>query len=114
MKKNIIEGAPEDLLIILTKHTIDIFLREDNSADLIGLYVFYYYTAKWQRTNQPKCTDEYVMNGLSWGDIRFKRAKDKLVKLGLITQVHQRAEGRIIGWYIKLNFIFKDETVKKL
>lgn len=114
MNKNIIGGSPEDLLVILTKHTLDVFLREDNSSDLIGLYVFYYYTAKWQRTNQPKVTDGYVMNGLSWGKKRLKMAKQKLLKFGLITQVQARKDNKIEGWYIRLNFIMKNENVKKL
>lgn len=114
MNKNIIAGSPEDLLVILTKQTLDVFLREDNSSDLIGLYVFYYYTAKWQKTNQPQCTDHYVMNGLSWGKKRLIFTKKKLIKLGLISQIHARNTGKFEGWYIRLNYIFKAETVKGL
>ena len=41
MENNFIENE----LIILSKQTIDLFLKQDNSADLISLYTFYYYTA---------------------------------------------------------------------
>ena len=43
-----------DGLLILNKITIDKLFQLENSADCIALYVFYYKTAKWQKTNQPK------------------------------------------------------------
>ena len=43
--------------IILSKALIDSLLKLDNPTDYIGLYAFYYYTAKWQRTNKPKATN---------------------------------------------------------
>ena len=49
MQQNFIENQ----LVILTKQTLDVFLRQENAAELIALYTFYYYTAKWQQTNQP-------------------------------------------------------------
>lgn len=52
----------ENSLVILTKQTLDIFLKQNNGADLIALYTFYYYTAKWQEANQIKCTTSSVKN----------------------------------------------------
>lgn len=46
----------ENNLVTLSKRTFDIFLKQENAADLIALYTFYYYTAKWQDSNQPKVT----------------------------------------------------------
>ena len=63
MKQNFIEHN----IIILSKQTLDLFLKQDNPADLIALYCFYYYTAKWQGTNQPKATTDYAAKGLKWG-----------------------------------------------
>lgn len=110
MEQNFIENE----LIILTKQTLDILLQEENCSDLISLYTFYYYTSKWQKTNQPYCTDSYCQKGLHWGYDKFIKAKKKLFELKLIEQVINRINGKFEGYYIKLNFIFKKETVKDI
>lgn len=103
----------ENDLVILSKGVIDVFLKEENGLDLIGLYTFYYYTAKWQKTNQIKATDTYVRKGLNIGKDRLKKAKDRLLELGLIAIITTRSRaGGIEGWYIKLNYLWKNETVK--
>jgi len=102
----------EDNLIILSKQTVDVFLKEKNPSDLIGLYTFYYYTAKWQKTNQIKCTTSYVAKGLNWTKERVIRNKKKLIEVGLVQDLKRKNEkGRIEGWYIKLNYVWKKETV---
>lgn len=102
MQQNFIENS----LIILTKQTMDKFLEYDNAAELIALYTFYYYTAKWQNTNQPKCTTEYVAKGLKWGSAKVRKIKKQLLEFGLIEDVSIRDEhSKIIGHYIKMNHI---------
>lgn len=97
--------------IVLSKPLLDILLKEENPADLIALYCFYYYTAKWQKTNQPKATDKYCMSGLKWGHERFYKTKEKLSKLNLIEKVCDKTiDKKIIGWYVKVNFIWKHDT----
>jgi hypothetical protein len=102
----------EDNICILSKQTMDLLLKQKNPSDLIGLYMFYYYTAKWQQTNQPKCTRPYVMKGLGWGVHKFQASKNKLTELGLISEIIQKNDkGVITGWYIKLNYLWsKDKT----
>jgi len=101
----------EDQLIILTKPILDLFLKHDNPSDLIALYTFYYYTAKWQKTNQPKCTDEYVQNGLHWSYGRLRKTKKILMELKLIEQIiNKNNNGKIQGYYIKIRYILKQET----
>jgi len=103
----------ENNIIILSKQTIDAFLDEEKPSDLIALYCFYYYTAKWQKTNQPKATTSYVENGLKWTKERVQINKKQLIKLGLINDIVKKSkEGKIIGWYIKLNYLWKNETIK--
>ena len=82
MEHNFIENQ----LVILTKQTLDIFLRQDNPSELIALYTFYYYTAKWQGTNQPKCTTSYVANGLHWSENKVRKVKKQLIEFGLIEE----------------------------
>jgi len=108
MEQNFIENE----LIILTKQTYDAFLKSDNPAELIALYSFYYYTAKWQKTNQPKCTTGYTANGLKWSESKLRKFKKELIDLGLIEDVAIRDErNKIAGHYIKLNYILKQSTL---
>lgn len=74
----------ENELIILTKQTLDIFLKQENPDELIALYTFYYYTAKWQATNQPKCTTDYTAGALNWNRNKVCRVKKQLINFGLI------------------------------
>ena len=106
----------EDSLIILTKPTIDRFLKEKNCAELMALYTFYYYTAKWQRTNQPRCTTSYVAKALHWKEDKVRRVKKQLADMGLVEDVQDRDKNtnKIIGHYVSVKFIFKQETEENI
>lgn len=100
--------------IVLSKHLLDTLLKEENPTDLISLYCFYYYTAKWQQTNRPKATDQYCMNGLKIGWDRFSRAKKQLIQLKLIEIIKiQNNKNQVSGWFIQVNFIWKKETINQ-
>ncbi len=101
----------EDNIVILSKQTIDLFLKQKNPADLIALYCFYYYTAKWQKTNQPRATISYVAEGLKWGKDKTRNNKQKLIKLGLVEDIRNtNAQGRVEGWYVKIKYLWKKEN----
>lgn len=100
-----------DDLLILNKMTIDTLFRLDNCADCIALYVFYYKTAKWQKTNTIKANDLYVKKSLKWGAEKIKRTKAILKEHGLIDIIQRRKEGKIEGWYIQVSYLV---TQKKL
>lgn len=104
----------ENNLIILTKQTLDIFLRQENPSELIALYTFYYYTAKWQQTNQIKCTSSYVAKALHWKVHKVLRVKKQLIEFGLIEEMRRvdPETKRVVGFYIKMNYIFKKETLE--
>lgn len=99
-----------DVLIIIPKAVFDKLLKQEHPSDLISLYSFYYYTAKWQKTNQPKATNKYCQQGLNIGQTRFLRAKATLLEIGLIENV--KIHGG--GWYIKLTYIIKKKTINKV
>jgi hypothetical protein len=104
----------EDNIIILSKQTIDMMLKQEHPSDLIGLYAFYYYTAKWQKTNIIKCSTNYVAEGLNWAKERVIKNKKVLLQLGLIENKKTKNEkGQITGWYIKLNYLWKKGTARK-
>lgn len=95
-----------DSLIIFNKITFDRFLKSETPADSIALYTFYYYTAKWQGTNQPKCTTAYVANGLKWSESRVRKAKKELLDIGLVEDITSKDEsGKIIGHFVKVNYL---------
>lgn len=102
----------ESKLLIISTFTVDKILKETNHpADCLALYNFYYYTAKWQETNQPKATTEYCAKGLGMSRDRVKQAKRELIKLNLIEDVTIRdAEQKITGWYIKVCYIWRETT----
>lgn len=104
----------ENQLVILTKQTLDIFLKQENPSELIALYTFYYYTAKWQATNQPKCTTDYVAKALHWNRNKVSKVKKQLLEFGLIEDVRtiDSKTKKVTGYYIKMNYIFNKETLK--
>lgn len=97
----------QDEPIVISKVTMDMFLAHELSSDLIALYAFYYYTAKWQKTNQPKCTTNYSAEGLGWTDARVRRSKSVLRGMGLIEDIQERgADGKMGDAYLKINFVW--------
>ena len=89
----------------ITKYTMDRLLKEKYSSELIALYAFYVYTANWQTTNQPKCTNNYVAKGLGWSVRKVARYSKILKEMGLIERITRYKNGRISGWYIKVNYV---------
>ena len=101
-----------DDLLIINKQTIDTLMRVDNCADCIALYVFYYKTAKWQKTNQIKANDEYVKKSLKWGRDKIVRTKKTLREHGLIDIIQERKDGKISGWYIKVSYLVQKRKME--
>jgi hypothetical protein len=98
----------EDEPIVLSKCLLDILLKQPNCSDLIALYTFYYYTAKWQKTNQPKSTADYTAQGMGWSIKRVKRCKKRLIEIGLIESiVSKNMEGKVSGHFVKINFVWQ-------
>lgn len=103
-----------DDLVILNKNIIETLIRLDKADDCIALYILYYRLAKWQKTNKIKATDEYVKKTLHWGKEKIIRTKDILKKCGLIEIIQQRNDNKIIGWFIKINYIVSENTTAKI
>lgn len=104
-----------DDLLILNKTTIDRLFQLDSCVDCIALYVFYYKTAKWQKTNTVKANDVYVRKCLKWGKNKLTKIKDVLKENGLINIVQRRNNGKIVGWYVEVAYLVaqkKTEDIK--
>lgn len=100
-----------DDLLIINKTTIDKLFALENSAECVALYVFYYKTSKWQKTNKIKANDEYVKKCLKWGYDKIRKTKQTLKENGLIEIIQDRKEGRICGWYIKVSYLVSKKTI---
>jgi len=101
--------------IVMSKGLLDTLLHQDRPADLIALYTFYYYTAKWQQTNQPKATTAYVAKGLRWSEEKVQSVKKPLLDLGLIEDITSKNDkGQITGHYIRVNFTWRRVRVRTL
>ena len=101
--------------LVISKSLIDLFRKEDNTGDLIALYTFYYYTAKWQCTNTARATTAYTAEGLDWTEARVKKNKKVLLDIGLIEDRQQRnSHNRITGHFVYVRFMWSDGKVKEL
>jgi len=90
--------------IVLSKQLLDALLKQSQPANLLSLYCFYYYTAKWQGTNQPRATIKYVAAGMGWGIDKVKAVRKRLKELGLIEDISTKdINGKIRGHYVKVN-----------
>ena len=99
--------------VIIPKAVYDLLLKQKEPLGLIGLYNFYYYTAIWQGTNQPKATVGYIVNGLKISATRVRRYKKVLVELGLIKEVIKRdKQHKIVGHFIKVQYLVSTLTSK--
>lgn len=94
-----------DELFVLNKHTIDTLFSLDKPEECITLYMFYYKTAKWQKTDIIRANDEYLRKTLKWGTNKIMRAKQTLKEHGLIEIVQRRKDNKIDGWFVKIHYI---------
>jgi hypothetical protein len=94
--------------VVTSKVTLDILLKQENPGDLIALYTFYYYTAKWQDTTKAKATTAYTAKGLQWSEPRVRRSKKKLIELQLVEDVRitDSKTGKVKGYYVQVKFIW--------
>ena len=103
-----------DDLLILNKITIDTLFKLDNCTDCISLYVFYYKTAKWQKTDTIKANDLYIQKSLKWGTKKIRETKKTLKENGLIDIVQRRKNNKIEGWYIRVSYLVSQKKTEDI
>ena len=96
----------------ITKETIDRLLKEDHVTDLIAVWIFYAYTARWQQSVCVYAVVSFVSKGLAMSKDRVHRARRTLKRLGLIEDapVH-RGRGKV-GWYVRVQHLARANGVK--
>jgi len=80
----------------------------------IALYTHLYYTARLQNNVQVLAKDTYLMKGLSIGQGVLKRVKSDLKKIGLIEYIQKHTNGRLEDVYIKVKYVWSNNTMEKL
>lgn len=93
-----------DNLLIINQETIERLFQEENKDTLV-LYMFYYKTAKWQKHNPIKASDDYSTKCLHWGEHKLKNAKKRLKEMELIAiEKRINKKQQVEGWYVKINY----------
>ena len=103
-----------DELLIVNKITIDKLFNLENCTDCIALYLFYYKTAKWQKTNTIKANDTYIKKSLKWGTDRIRKTKQTLKENGLIDIVQRRQNGKITGWFVEVSYLVSQKKTEDI
>lgn len=103
-----------DNLLVLNKTTIDKLCSLDEAFNCIALYIFYYKTAKWQKTDTVKANDSYVEKTLKIGKSKLTKTKKILQNNGLIEIIQKRENGKVSGWYIRVHFLVNNDFTKKI
>lgn len=100
-----------DDLLVINKTTIERLFQLKNHNALV-LYLFYYKTAKWQKHNPIKATDEYCKKCLHWGIDKVQNTKKALKELQLIETIRRTDDkGVVVGWYIKINYLVDEPRI---
>lgn len=99
-----------DELFVLNKNTINTLFSLDKPEECIALYMFYYKTAKWQKTDTIRANDEYLRKTLKWGKNKIIRAKQTLKEHGLIEIIQKRKDKKIDGWFVKIHYIISENN----
>lgn len=105
------DGSQEP--IVLSKIVIDLLMSQQAFPELLALYTFYYYTAKWQHTNKPKASVRFTAKALHWDPHKVIKLKKQLKHLGLVEDVKViDKQGKIKDWYTHVHFIWTKEKIK--
>lgn len=100
-----------DNLLILNQTTVEKLFQEKNQNVLV-LYLFYYKTAKWQKHNPIKATDDYCKKCLHWGIDKLQQAKKRLKEINLIETIRRIDDkGVVAGWFIKVNYLVDESRI---
>lgn len=89
----------------LTGETVDHILRTYN-AETLGLYVAYVAIAQWQKTDQVRASDSFMMKRMKWSENKFRKHKKELTSGGFIETISTKNESnKITGWYVKIHYL---------
>jgi len=96
----------DDRPISIPKATFDGLLQQKTVKPvyIIAVYTFIYYTAIWQKTNQPLCTVPYIVKGLRMGKTTVRLCRKQLKRMGLIKDHIKKRKGKITQHYVQVSY----------
>ena len=109
-------NKPTDDAVVISCQLIDQIRKQGgkNWADLLSLYVLYYYSARRQHTNRPWATNLFVKKGFHWGEGKVKDRKAKLVSLGLIENFKIKRKNKRFGKsVVQVNYVWRQSHTEE-
>jgi len=84
--------------IQINQTLIEQLLKEDNPGELLSLYLFYSYLAVWKSAYLKRACLKLLNRKLKWGLGRLRKARRRLIELGLIEdRIERDDDGTILG-----------------
>lgn len=87
----------------ITRVTLEILCREKAPWDLIAVWIYYGYVARWQKSETAKATVPFLCDRLGLSAPRVRSARNMLRKLQLIEDCNAVDErGNVTHWCVKV------------
>jgi hypothetical protein len=99
--------------VAITKETLEVILKSEagDRPDMIAVWIFYAYTARWQKTDKAHATVAYIAKGTGMTETRVRKARAALLELRLIEDVQSRNGQRVGGWFVKVRHLARSSTL---
>ena len=106
----------EYLPLIVSMGQYKLFMsRGPKGRDAMLVFLHLLFTARLQATNQVRATGRYIEKGVFMGAKKVRAAKALLVQWGMIEYVRdRRTDGSLGDIYIKLRYLHRADTVKRM
>lgn len=89
--------------------------KQNHSLVALGLYLYFYDSARQQNNERVWLTDSFIRQGTGIGTAMLRSVKKDLASMGLIEVFHDRKEGGVFGKrYVKIMYIWQKEAIEKL
>ena len=106
MKQEVVNELTKEIIVTHTVTASRLLKKGKVGVNAFTLYNFYCWVASWQLSNKVKATDKFCLRGLHWGKKRLLRAKQLLIKEGIVeTVVRKDKEGKISGHFIHIHYL---------
>lgn len=95
--------------LTISRYAFKLLLKEENTAELLTLYLFYLHIRKKENTEYFKCPVSFIMSSLKWGRDKVRKYKKILIELGFIYDGCVKNEnGKVIQWLVGIRYIDKN------
>ncbi len=85
------------------------FASADNYTEVIGLYFFYYRTARWQKSHTLRLDMKSTEKGSGLSRDKITRVRKQLIKFGAIKIIKPKnKKGAFVGTYTQVMFHWKE------